>query len=57
MPEYRVNLIDRTVHDQERQFEKKLQLARHLVQALCEAGYSCELADEGTPTFPTVTLQ
>jgi hypothetical protein len=32
--------------DQDRQFEEKLRLARHLVRALREAGYPCELGED-----------
>ena len=31
---------------QDQQFEKYLRIAEHIVQALHEAGYSCELAGE-----------
>jgi hypothetical protein len=32
---------------QDQQFEKRLRIAKHIVQALHEAGYFCELADDG----------
>jgi hypothetical protein len=31
---------------QDQRFEEHLHIAKHIVQALREAGYSCELADE-----------
>jgi len=35
--------------------EERLRIAKHLVQVLREAGYSCELGDEGATAFPTIT--
>ena len=32
---------------QDQQFEERLRIAERLVQALREAGYSCELGDDG----------
>ncbi len=35
--------------------EEQLRIAKHLVQVLREAGYSCELGDEGATAFPIIT--
>ena len=39
--------VRKSQSQQDQQFEERLRIAEHLVQALREAGYSCELADDG----------
>jgi hypothetical protein len=39
--------VRKTQLQQDQQFEERLRIAERLVQALREAGYSCELGDDG----------
>ena len=39
--------VRKSQSQQDQQFEERLRIAERLVQALREAGYSCELGDDG----------
>jgi hypothetical protein len=43
----RRNAVRKSQSPQDQQFEERLRIAERLVQALREAGYSCELAEDG----------